>query len=419
MLYLCCTFGVSKHLTMATSVKVVLRKKKNKDGTYPLAIRITKDRNSSFVYLGHNLKTDDWDKVNQRVKKSHPNMVRLNNKIAAKVAEVNDTLLDLEKTKTDTSARAVKKGYTSAKQASFFAQAKIYLDNIKERGKYNCFVSEEPRINRFKEFLGGHDITFQEITVGLLKKFTAYLEGKHSCSERTIMNYLILIRTIYNQAIEANIADRRYYPFGRGKIVIKLPQSLKIGLTADEVKTIEDLVLPADSLMEHARRVWLFSFYFAGVRASDVLRMKWEDFQNDRLFYTMGKNNKPDSLKVPEKALRIIEPYRKLNNKRGLIFPELTVLDSLDDSFEVERKISYAIKQLDKYLKDVAEAAKITKKLTMHIARHTFGNISGDKISIQMLKKLYRHSSITTTVQYQANFIHKDADEALDAVIGK
>jgi len=53
----------------------------------------------------------------------------------------------------------------------------------------------------------------------------------------------------------------------------------------------------------------------------------------------------------------------------------------------------------------------------MHIARHSFGNISGDKISIQMLQKLYRHSSVTTTIKYQANFIYKDADSALDKVI--
>ena len=58
------------------------------------------------------------------------------------------------------------------------------------------------------------------------------------------------------------------------------------------------------------------------------------------------------------------------------------------------------------------------KKLTAHIARHTFGNISGDKISIQMLQKLYRHTFITTTIGYQSNFIHKDADEALDSVLG-
>ncbi len=54
----------------------------------------------------------------------------------------------------------------------------------------------------------------------------------------------------------------------------------------------------------------------------------------------------------------------------------------------------------------------------MHIARHTFGNISGDRIPIQMLQKLYRHSSITTTIGYQGNFIHQSADDALEAVIG-
>jgi len=55
--------------------------------------------------------------------------------------------------------------------------------------------------------------------------------------------------------------------------------------------------------------------------------------------------------------------------------------------------------------------------MSIHIARHSFGNISGDKIPIQMLQKLYRHSSVTTTIRYQANFMHKDADDALDKVV--
>jgi site-specific recombinase XerD len=74
---------------------------------------------------------------------------------------------------------------------------------------------------------------------------------------------------------------------------------------------------------------------------------------------------------------------------------------------------------IDRLLRtEVAPAAGIQKPLTMHIARHTFGNISGDRIPIQMLQKLYRHTDIKTTIGYQANFIHKDTDEALEAVIG-
>ena len=55
--------------------------------------------------------------------------------------------------------------------------------------------------------------------------------------------------------------------------------------------------------------------------------------------------------------------------------------------------------------------------MSMHFARHSFGNISGDKIPIQMLQKLYRHSSITTTILYQSNFMQKDTDEASDKVL--
>lgn len=158
------------------------------------------------------------------------------------------------------------------------------------------------------------------------------------------------------------------------------------------------------------------------MRVSDLFRLKWSDFQNERLHYIMGKNTKGDSLKVPEKAMRLINTYKhEKKNNDDFVFPELKRLteEQLADKFIVQRTIAFAASRTDKFLRNhVAPAAKIEKTLTMHIARHTFGNISGDKIPVQMLQKLYRHSNISTTIDYQANFIHKDADEALEAVIG-
>jgi integrase len=134
----------------------------------------------------------------------------------------------------------------------------------------------------------------------------------------------------------------------------------------------------------------------------------------------MGKNAKGDSLKIPGKALKILEQYRQDKiDLNDFVFPDLKGFPGIKDEFLVQRKIAFTTSRYDKFLrKFVAPAAKIEKPLTMHIARHTFGNISGDKIPIQMLQKLYRHSSITTTIGYQANFLHKNVDEALDAVIG-
>ena len=68
-------------------------------------------------------------------------------------------------------------------------------------------------------------------------------------------------------------------------------------------------------------------------------------------------------------------------------------------------------------LSQIADLAKIDKKITNHIARHSFGNIAGEKVSPQMLQKLYRHSSLSTTIGYQANFIHKSSDDALDEIL--
>lgn len=405
------------------SIRVLLWGKKNRDGLYPIVIRIIKDRKPSYIYSGHYISKAQWDEKNRKVKSSHPNSVRLNNLISKRLSEANDQLIDLQVQKNDTTSHAIKRNIKASGNALFLQQAEIYLEGLKKGGKYNRHTADKPRIGRFKEFLKlndlGSDVAFSEITFQLLNRFKGFLKTKE-ISERTIVNYLIVVRTIFNQAIAANLVDRKHYPFGKGKMVIKFPDTIKIGLTPDEVKLLEAVELKKGSFAGHCRNLWLFSFYFAGMRVSDVLRIRWSDIQNDRLYYTMGKNSKGGSLKIPQKALAIMEAYKEgKTGSEDFIFPDLKVVRDLKDAFVLQRRIMNTTSRIDKFLKNVvAPAAGIDKKLTMHIARHTFGNISGERISLQMLQKLYRHSSITTTIGYQANFIHKDADDALDAVIG-
>ena len=84
------------------------------------------------------------------------------------------------------------------------------------------------------------------------------------------------------------------------------------------------------------------------MRVSDVFRLRRSDFQNERLFYSMGKNDKPGSLKIPEKAIKILSQYEE--GKRStddLIFPELKILSDLSDTHEVQRKITNAVERID------------------------------------------------------------------------
>ncbi|MEQ8470048.1 MAG: site-specific integrase [Marinoscillum sp.] len=400
------------------SVKTVLRKKKNADGLYPIAIRITENRKSSYIQLGQYVDEKFWDETNHQVKKSHPNYKRLNNLILKKVAEANDKLLELESTEKRVSSSVVKQHIRKEyKNTSFFILADKYIQNLEKSGKYTRVSAEKPRIKHFREYLKGQDIDFRDITEMTLKKFQSYLRSHRKINERTVVNHLIVIRTIYNLAIREGLVERKHYPFGKGKIVIKFPESVKIGLEIEEVQRLENLSLES-AAQQHALNVWLFTLYFAGMRVSDALRLKWSDFQNGRLFYSMGKNNKAGSLKVPEKALRILDIYKvQRNEPNDTVFPELRGFD-FKDTVRVQKSINTAVKKFNKHLVKVAKAAKIDKPLTMHISRHTFGNISGENIPLQMLQKLYRHSSIITTINYQSNFAFKDADDALDNVVG-
>ncbi|PKD19665.1 hypothetical protein APR41_15740 [Salegentibacter salinarum] len=101
---------------------------------------------------------------------------------------------------------------------------------------------------------------------------------------------------------------------------------------------------------------------------------------------------------------------------RNLVFPELRGTN-LDDQIEVRKREKTITRNFNRRLVRIAKYLGIVKKLTMNIARLSFGNVSGDKISVQLLQQLYRHCSITTTMMYLSNFINTQTDEALNNVV--
>lgn len=255
---------------MAT-VKIILRKEEKKDGTFPLALRVTKNRKSSYIYLEYSVKPEDWDDVKQRVKKSNPNHARLNNFLLKKLAEANDHSLELETQKAFVSTQAVKQKIKPSAGSTFFAQAEVWQKGLKGAGKYNQYTADKPRIKHFKEFLK-QDIAFADITVAMLERFKTHLVTKQGHSERSAINHIVMIRSVFSHAIKKGVIDAKYYPFGKGKMKIKFPESSKIGLTQDEISRLETVALEGNA--DHARNLWLFSYYFAGMRVSDVLRLK-------------------------------------------------------------------------------------------------------------------------------------------------
>lgn len=421
MFDLCLTYLYifTQRTELMASVKLILRKKANIEGKQPIAIQIIKDRKASQIFTGYYVFEKEWDAKNQKVKRSTPNSARFNNLLQKKLAEVQAKLIEAELENTEHSSSSIKNEVRGQKSKySFFALADTYLSNLKKSKKFNQLSSVKPTINHFKRFLGHKDISVKEISVSLLKNYKAYLVDTRGVSDRTLMNNLVTIRTLLNMACSDNPALKKHYPFGSGKIEIRFPETLKVGLSSDELHELEKLSLTTESAEWHAKQIWLFAYYFAGMRMSDVLQLKWTDLRDNRLYYLMKKNSKANSIKIGSKASTVLSHYTKTENPSGYIFPYLQDRD-LSTSAKLSKEIANAIKRINRALRKVAKEMNLDKPLSCHIARHTFGNISGELISPQMLQKLYRHSSLSTTIGYQQNFIHKSADEALESIVGK
>lgn len=402
---------------MSASAQIVLRKKKNSKGLYPLAIRITKNRRSTYKHIGYYINLEDWDEKNLKVKKSNPDSHNLNNLLSSKLSQVRKGLMDLQSENTDLSAGQIKRNiYKPPSALTLFDYAKEHLETIEAEKKINRLTTDTALTTYIWAFHKSKNLRFQDINGRWLKRFHTYLIGKRALSETSALNVFVLVRLLYNRAVVDKVVSKDLYPFGKGGFKIKFPDTHKVGLNKEEIRTFETI----DNLTEmerHSLNVWLYSFYFAGMRVSDVLFTKWSMIYDNRLNYRMGKNSKIVSLKIPVKAMQILKYYEKYKSGNDdFIFPEMKKAD-LNNPKDVYNKIKVAASKFNTHLKHIAKKNGINKKVTMHIARHSFGNIAGDAIHPLMLQKLYRHSDLKTTINYQANFIHRPVDDALESVI--
>lgn len=440
------------------NIKIVLRKNMmKKDGTIPLAIRISANYKTNYKWLGQYVLEKDWDDVSGKAKRSHPNYKMLNNFLLKKLTEANDIYLS-NKDDNITANQVKQKLKGPGGSKSFFAVAAQRIETKYDRKVFSVAKSELSILYNIEEFLNlkttlpkkqviegilqrrrdrvskarkseytfsdgikhfqkKNGLKFQDINQSFLERYKTFCSAYLNQKTRTISNQLIFIRTLFNVAIKDGVVSPKYYPFAGDKERIRLGTSNKIGLTIEEVEKVEAIELEPNSSIWHTHNVWLISFYFAGIRISDVVKLKWSDFKDGRLYYVMNKNEKPLSLKVPEKAKIILDSYRVSKKENyGYVFPFLKNVEPNNDE-DIFTKTRNATKLFNKYLNRIARQCGIDKSLSNHISRHTFGNIAGDKIHPLMLQKLYRHSDLKTTLNYQANFIHRDADDALDSVI--
>lgn len=430
---------------------VLFTGKTYKDGTRPIMVRITQNRKQIYKAVGHSVLPDAWDEDTQRVYEKKPqitqrqerqlnptkvhelkerykhaivlhNALTINSDIETKLAEVSGISNKLKVNEESLDIKNIKAKLTPVtfgdRNKSLLVYGNELRDKLKEAGSIGTYKNYKTILFKLGEYLVGKDLLFSDLTPTFLKDYQVHLKSLNNKATTINKNFKV-IRTIYYSAISEELITAEKNPFFVFKL--KTEKSAKKNrLTIEEIVQLEKMELKANTGAWHARNFFLFSFYCAGIRASDVLLLKWVNITPDnRLDYRMEKTGTFKSISLLPKARAILDLYKRDENiSNPYVFPYVDPTVNEDDSLALFNQVSSGTAYVNKCLKLVAKEAGLEKNLSTHIARHSFSDIARKrKTSIYDISKMLGHSSIKITEAYLASFDIDSQDEAMKAIL--
>jgi integrase len=126
------------------------------------------------------------------------------------------------------------------------------------------------------------------------------------------------------------------------------------------------------------------------------------------------------SIKITPQIQKILDYFITSSSvKDDYLFPflpkEITKLDQSGMNFK--KIINAKTALLNKYLKEIGNIANIDKKITNHIARHSFANVARKKTNdVHSIKSALGHSSVKITEMYLDSFDEEGLDSMMNNV---
>jgi integrase/recombinase XerD len=404
---------------MAT-IRAVLKKNKMKsNGLIPIYLRIIEGEKNTFKSTGLDVSADAWDEKNCKVRSKHPNSARMNHLIAKKISELEDIRIQLDgKRGIGKEVKAQSNKKENNEKTSFTKFFQEYVDQQKVDKKFGTHRKVESILKKFNDYNKQRDILFSNFNLDYLKGYEKYLRSIGN-STNTIHANLKVFRMLFNRAVELDIIPIQNNPFAKHKL--KTEKVEKSFLTQAEVNSIDQVYLPKGTKMEAHRDMFIFACYAGGIRISDLLQLRIERYDRTTkiISFFVHKTRNDHTIKLPKKAVEILERYLPSEKTSGYIFGLLdeSVFNAPADLLLT--KISSATAYANKNLKTIKIKAGVEKPGGFHSSRHSFGTLAvSNGIGIQMISKIMVHSNLTTTLGY-AKIVDAQMYSEMDKMDGK
>jgi len=382
--------------------------KAKSDGTVPIYVRITANGSRSEVSIKRYISKERWNSQKGRVKGSNNDSHMLNKYIdiiRSKILDAHQTLIQEGK---HISGKSIKNKYLGVDE---FAKKLIEVyqyhnqrmeELIGVEYQYSTYSKFKTSLMHLSNFVQSKynvdDIALNNLQYQFITSYEHYLKATLGIGINTSNKYLLHLKKVINLAIDNEWLNRN--PFSRFKM--KNKPSERVFLIEDELTKIVETPILNQRLSE-VRDVFVFCC-LTGLSYSDIKSLSSNDVSKgiDGKMWIRKHRKKTGSLSrvslVPY-AVDLIERYKDHPeaNVKGIFFPVISN------------------QKMNIYLKSVGNLCGIDKKLTVHMARHTFGTYTATlNVPIETICEMMGHKSIKTTQIYAKIIDKKIADDMND-----
>ncbi|SEE58137.1 Site-specific recombinase XerD [Tenacibaculum sp. MAR_2010_89] len=390
-----------------------LRSYKKKNQTQAIRLRFFTNKNDiQYIDTKISVLKNQWDSKKQVVKK-HPLEESLNAKLNALLTEVKKVHYKNE----GASAKRLLQIYKNTKQfdtSSFLDFYQSLVDEMILKEKIRSANTTQKYISKLKKY--SSHISFSDLSVNWATDYENYLLKKGN-KINTIASNFKSIYSALNKAIKLGLINSN--PIKGYKIVVENVE--KESLSLEEIEKVINLEIhPRHKGMIKARDIWLFSFYTAGMRFTDICQLKWINIIGNDIVYTMNKaktrSGSRRTIPLNPKSIEILEKYK--NKDDFYVFPPL--YNHKNSSITtIEHRIYITNNNLNRALKIIAKQCDINKPISMHMAKHSFTDYAvKSDVGLLMISKLLGHTKLSTTQHYLKDFYHKEESDTINKLFG-
>lgn len=391
---------------MNYSIKVVLRLDKITGTTKeaPVCVRVIKDRQITYKTI-FKIKPEYWDLANCKIKKSYPNAKEMNALISMKKSEIENKVLLISMSNDEYGVDSIRNKIKNKSTLDFFQYADNYIQGLSEKGNISLYRRYKTILAKFKFFVKTETLAVNSINLNLIKEYEIFLAVNYKNKTNTITSNIKILSKFVSDIYKEYNLSRETNPFRDYKF--KYKETQRAYLTDDEIKKIVNLKLTPINPLYDTQQVFIFECN-TGLRISDILTLKWENYNGDLISKCQRKTNKPIEIPVSNKIKEIIERKKHYLSVHGeAINPNKYIFNILKhdiDNMTPEdalNSIKTATTMLNKRLKRLSKLVHIQKNISTHTGRHTFAtSLVTRGVDIYCIKELLGHSNVAITQIY-------------------